>query len=241
MASAASITTGIASLGLPKPHPNFVTTQVLQKARGNPPLPALIATTKHRLLAADFTAPFILESVAQSLPSDISNPAVKEARLEGPIFVQVLAVEDLSKSRWEQIEAIEAVERGEATRGREVIRVVPEEGDDRPGQGQAATPGGGPPAGSAARNAKAGPHKLVLQDVKGQRVFGFELKAVDGVGLGMSIGCKMVLRGVVVARGMVMMEPGTAKVLGGKIDELHKAWLENRKTDLKAAIEAVAE
>ena len=135
--------------------------------------------------------------------------------------MQVLSVEDMSKSRWEQIEAIEALERGEGTKGREIIRVAAtEEGDDE----------------NAARN--DGPHKLALQDAKGTRIYGIELKGVEGVGLGMSMGCKMVLRNVVVARGVVLLEPGTTTVLGGKIEGLHKAWKEGRKAELKAAIEA---
>ena len=54
----------------------------------------------------------------------------------------------------------------------------------------------------------------------------------------MSMGCKMVLRNVVVARGVVLLELGTTTVLGGKIEGLHKAWKEGRKAELKAAIEA---
>lgn len=135
--------------------------------------------------------------------------------------MQVLSVEDMSKSRWEQIEAIEALERGEGTKGREVIRVAAtEEGEDE----------------HVKRD--VGPHKLALQDARGTRIYGIELKGVEGVGLGMSMGCKMVLRNVVVARGVVLLEPGTTTALGGKIEGLHKAWKDGRKTELKAAIEA---
>lgn len=128
----------------------------------------------------------------------------------------------MSKSRWEQIEAIEALERGEGTKGREIVRVAaPEEGDGAGGDVQ----GGG------------GPHKLLLQDAAGRRAYGIELRALEGVGLGMSIGCKFVLRDAVVARGVVLLEPRTTMVLGGKIDALHKAWREGRKAELKRAIE----
>lgn len=150
--------------------------------------------------------------------------------------MQVLSIEDISESRWEQIEAIEAQERGETTKGREVIRVVAEEEGEN-GQGQAA-------AGSRANNnnnsgaASSGPHKLVLQDMKGHTVFAFELKRIPKVEVGMSIGTKMVLRNVMIARGMVMLEPERVVVLGGKIDALHKMWLENRKMDLLEAVGA---
>ena len=142
----------------------------------------------------------------------------------GPIAVQVLAVEDMSKSRWEQIEAIEALERGEGTKGREIIRVTATEEGNEESSGVAARGGG--------------PHKLALQDALGSRVYGIELKGVEGVGVGMSMGCKMILKNVVVARGMVLLEPGTVTVVGGKIEGLHKAWKEGRKAELRAAIEA---
>lgn len=148
---------------------------------------------------------------------------IKERRLSGSIAVQVLAIEDMSKSRWEQIEAIEALERGEGTKGREIIRVAAAEDDDS--------------AGTAIQKS-GGPHKLLLQDAAGKGVYGIELKGLEGVGLGMSIGCKVVLKNTLVARGVVLLEPATVTVLGGKIEELHKAWKEGRKAELKAAIEA---
>ena len=148
---------------------------------------------------------------------------IEERRLAGSIAVQVLAVEDMSKSRWEQIEAIEALERGEGTRGREIIRVAAVEDEDS--------------AGTTVQRG-GGPHKLVLQDAAGRRAYGIELRGLEGVGMGMSIGCKVVLKNALVARGVVLLEPATTVVLGGKIEELHKAWKEGRKAELKAAIEA---
>lgn len=150
---------------------------------------------------------------------------VKERRLSGSIAAQVLAVEDMSKSRWEQIEAIEALERGEGTRGREIIRVAAVEDDDGDSAGARVPKGGGP-------------HELLLQDAAGTCVYGIELKGLEEVGVGMSIGCKVVLKNVLVARGVVLLEPTTTVVSGGKIEELHRAWKEGRKAELKAAIEA---
>jgi RecQ-mediated genome instability protein 1 len=151
--------------------------------------------------------------------------------LPATIPVQVIGVEDLSRSRWEQLEAIEAQERGEMTKGREIIRVVEtEEGEDGVGTVRALAEAG----------RSGGPHRLVLQDVKGQTVYGLELKTVKGLGMGMSIGTKMVLSAVTVARGVVLLEPETVVVLGGKIDALHKVWVGNRKKDLLAAVEGRA-
>ena len=196
---------------------SFLTTQ-----RPTTPLPALTQTACFRLLASDITTSLIT-SPSTCFPQDVHDANIKERRLSGSIAVQVLAVEDMSKSRWEQIEAIEALERGEGTRGREIIRVAAAEDDDAAG---ATVQKGG------------GPHKLLLQDAAGRRVYGIELKGLEGVGVGMSIGCKVVLKNALVARGVVLLEPATTVVLGGKMEELHKAWKEGRKAELKAAIEA---
>lgn len=195
----------------------FLTTQ-----KSTTPLPALTSTALFRLLASDITQ--TLERTAKCcLPSDIKNIDIKERRLSGPIVVQVLGVDDMSKSRWEQIEAIEALERGEGTKGREIIRLPLAEEEDN--AGTSVQKGGGP-------------HKLLLQDAQGSRVYGIEFKDVEGVGLGMNIGCKLVLKGSLIARGILLLEPGTTSLLGGKIEVLHKAWKDNRKRDLKAAIDA---
>ena len=196
---------------------SFLTTQ-----RPTTPLPALTQTACFRLLASDITTS-LTTSPSTCFPQAVHDANIKERRLSGSIAVQVLAVEDMSKSRWEQIEAIEALERGEGTRGREIIRVAAAEEDDSAG---ATVKKGG------------GPHKLLLQDAAGRRVYGIELKGLEGVGVGMSIGCKVVLKNALVARGVVLLEPATTVVLGGKMEELHKAWKEGRKAELKAAIEA---
>ena len=129
----------------------------------------------------------------------------------------------MSKSRWQQIEAIEALERGEGTKGREIIRVVAtEEGDDS----------------TQAAEKSSGPHKLLLQDTRGTKVFGVEFKEVKGVGLSMNIGAKVVLKNALVARGVILLDPTSTTLLGGKIDAMYKAWKDGRKADLKAAIEA---
>ncbi|KAL8771782.1 MAG: hypothetical protein Q9209_002973 [Squamulea sp. 1 TL-2023] len=196
-------------------------TAFLNTQKTTTPLPALTQTALFRLLSSDITTSLTADG-PQCLPPDIHNVNVKECRLQGPIVVQLLGIEDMSKSRWEQIEAIEALERGEGTKGREIIRVTATEDDNDSG---------------VVGNKGGGPHKLSLQDARGTGVYGIELKVIKGVGLGMSIGCKIALRNAVVARGVILMEPANTTILGGKIEALHKAWKENRKAELKAAIE----
>ncbi|KAL8830169.1 MAG: hypothetical protein Q9191_001591 [Dirinaria sp. TL-2023a] len=203
------------------PSQSWLTT-FLATQKTSTPIPALASTALFRLLASDISKT-LDRDLSVGFPNDVSNVNFQERKLQGSIAAQVLAVEDMSKSRWEQIEAIEALERGEGTKGREIIRVVPNDDGDNAGTG--VQKGGGP-------------HKLLLQDVHGNSVYAIELKGVEGVGSGMSIGCKVVLKNPVVARGALLLEPGTTMILGGKIEALHKIWKENRKAELKAMIEA---
>ncbi|KAL8875522.1 MAG: hypothetical protein Q9198_006134 [Flavoplaca austrocitrina] len=196
-------------------------TAFMSTQKSTTPLPALTSTASFRLLSSDITTSLSSDS-PHCLPNDIHNVNVKERRLQGPIVVQLLGIEDMSKSRWEQIEAIEALERGEGTKGREIIRVTATEDNDDS---------------SAGINNGGGPHKLSLQDAHGTCIYGIELRDIKGVGLDMRIGCKMILRNVLVARGVLLLEPANTTLLGGKIEALHKAWKENRKAELKAAIE----
>ncbi|KAK6443040.1 hypothetical protein LTR95_000754 [Oleoguttula sp. CCFEE 5521] len=208
-----SIATHLASKNVP-PTPAWLAS-FLPSIRTSTPLQALQKTALFRILATDITTS-LATIPATSLPANIANAAVKELRLPGPIVVQVLDIEDIGHSRWSQFEALEAQERGETRRGHEVIRVIPEEGNV-----------------PAPVNASAGPHKLLLQDGKGTKVYGFEMRDVGGVNVGMGIGAKLVLRGVTVARGVVMLEPGGVEVLGGKVEAWDKKWREERKEVLK--------
>jgi RecQ-mediated genome instability protein 1 len=219
----ASLTTHLSGKFL---HPtNTWLTAFLASQRPSTPLAVLYSTAAFRLLASDITTTLSAPSNG-IFPADIHDPATKSRVLRGPILVQVRDIEDMSLSRWEQIEALEASERGEGTKGREVIRVVAEEdgadGRDVKGAGR----GGG------------GPFKVLLQDAKGATAYGMELKSVEGLSLDMSTGAKMVLTNATVARGMVLLEPACVNMLGGKVETWHKEWKDGRKDRLKDAIEA---
>ena len=201
---------------------SFIATQ-----KSTTPIQVLLQTAVFRLLASDLTTTLIV-SHTTCFPNDIVNVNCQECRLDGPIAVQMLSVEDLSKSRWERIETIEAVERGEQKKGREIIRVanVPD-GEDVPNPGN-----------DTQRSKSSGPHKLLLQDAAGLKVWGIELKPVKGVDLSMPIGCKFVLRNVLVARGLLLLNGSSTLSLGGKIEESHRIWRDGRKDELRAQIEA---
>lgn len=66
-----------------------------------------------------------------------------------------------------------------------------------------------------------------------------ELKRVEKIGYApaMYIGCKVLVgAGARVARGVVLLEPATTRVLGGKIEVLDKKWREGREKALRDAV-----
>ncbi|KAI9772073.1 MAG: hypothetical protein M1840_001361 [Geoglossum simile] len=215
------VATGVAKATSLYPSSTWIRS-LLPTLRAAPP-PVLTKTASFRLLTTDFTTSLSL-SQTSTFPSTIQNASLPERILPAgrPIPVQVVGVEDLGRSKMEQIEALEAVERGETKKGRELIRVVREEGEER-GHGRE-------------EERTAGPCRLILQDAAGVRVYGIDLKPVEGVKLGMFIGTKIILHKAIVARGVLLLEPTTATVIGGKIESLHAAWFENRKKELMIAI-----
>ncbi|OMP88035.1 RecQ-mediated genome instability protein 1 [Diplodia seriata] len=242
----ADLTTHLTARGLP-PSPHWLQHAVLPSLRPNTPLAAARQTALFRLLAADIAtqpSPLAHSPASNRLPANVatSGAAVKEIVVPGPVAVQVLDVEDVGRSRWSQVEALEARARGEGTKGREVVRLVAAENGDE--GGDAGNGGGGGGGGGTARTTAAadagggrvGPHKLLLVDAAGTRVYGFELAAVPGVDVErMGIGAKLVLRNAVVARGVVLLEPKTATCLGGKVEALDKPWREGRLARLREA------
>ena len=149
--------------------------------------------------------------------------------------MQVLDILDLGSSAWSQVEALSRIEAGEEVKGREVVRVVPiMNADDGAG---ADAPSAGAGMAPAATKRSAGPHKVLLQDARGTKVWGFEVVKIPKVGIGeegTSIGCKMLLKGCVVRRGVVMLGPECVSVLGGKVEGWDRRWKEGRKTRLTA-------
>src|ERR1700761_1294513 len=91
--------------------------------RLNTPNVALQKTALFRLLSTDLTTS--IQPASNSIfPADVSSPEPRDRKVPGPITVQVLDIEDIGQSRWSQVESIEAFQRGEKTKGKEIIRVV---------------------------------------------------------------------------------------------------------------------
>lgn len=226
--------TSILSQSLPFPSQPFLTSLVTAR-NPPPPLPSLLATAKARLLACDLTSVIVIDQSSPSLPQGLDDPSKENLRLTRDVHVQVVDVENLSLSRWEQVEELEAVERGETTRGREVIRVTDDaEQDPSSAQTQPQSRPAPPTAGKSAT------HRLTLQDCSGKRIFAIELRRIEKIGVGKTnMGEKILLKaGTVVARGNVLITPENCVVLGGKVDAWQRAWVEGRMARLKEAIGA---
>ncbi|KAL6813859.1 hypothetical protein J3E69DRAFT_348025 [Trichoderma sp. SZMC 28015] len=231
----------ILAQSLPPPSQTLLTT--LTSRSPPPPIPSLLATAKARLLASDLTntSGTVVDPSMPVFPPNIDSATVQESTISQNTHVQVLDIENLSLSRWEQVEELEAIERGERTRGRQVIRVTDEDNGEADvssssaGQTQASRAGGAAASGGA--NAV---HRLVLQDGRGKKVFAVELKRISGIGIGKThIGEKILLRaGAVVARGTILLTPETCTLLGGKIEAWHEAWMEGRLARLRESVGA---
>ena len=222
------------------------------------PLAALTSTAKFRLLATDFTSS--LSTARQQIFADnASDLNIKESTLAIDIPVQVLDIQDVSTSKWSQIEAIDRVERGEEIKGREVIRTVAGASDENDNEvaGEGTTQQIQASSNNqASRKGSSGPHKLLLQDAAGNKVWAFELARIDRITIvnqnpptngtvvpieGLQIGCKMLLRkGTKIRRGLIMLTPANTAIMGGKVEIWDKQWRESRKARLNQLLEAAA-
>jgi RecQ-mediated genome instability protein 1 len=195
---------------------------VLPTLKLNAPIFGLQKTALFRMLASDITAS--VQSSPQSiLPTTVSDPSTAQLLIRGPVLVQILDIEDIGRSRWSQVEAIEMEERGEFTRGREIVRAVPTD-EDGTEAGRSVTTG---------QTVSDGPHKLLLQDATGRTVYAMELEKLREINISCPIGTKLVLQNVNVARGMLLLTPASVEFLGGKIDAWDKKWRDERKSVLK--------
>ncbi|KAH7015206.1 hypothetical protein EDB80DRAFT_707359 [Ilyonectria destructans] len=232
----------ILAQSLPYPSTGFLNS--LTTARSPPPpLPSLVATAKARLLAADLSSSSLFNvGSLPSFPPGVDAAATRELRLPRAVHVQVVDVENLSLSRWEQIEELEAVERGETTRGREVIRVTAEdenENGESSAQTQTQRPSTRTPTSTGIRPAgKNATHRLTLQDCKGTKVYAIELKRMDSIGVGKTqMGEKLLLKaGTVIARGTILLEPDKCVMLGGKVEAWQRVWMDGRLGRLRETV-----
>ena len=219
-----------------------ITPSRLQTASSNPS--SLFATFDFRFKAADLAESVDHASAPECcFPANIANlhKAVVGKPAGGrspPVLVQVVDVWDMGSSRIDTLDRIEMAERGEIRKGQQIIRVV----DEAPADDAGRVNNGPAFSGAGVASEKSiGPHKLLLEDAKGERAYAFEYAAIDKVDLDMPIGTKMLLREVEVLRGTLLLEPKNTTVIGGKVEEMQRVHREARKEKLKSELQAIKE
>ncbi|KAF7912225.1 uncharacterized protein EAF01_001246 [Botrytis porri] len=241
---------------LPLPSPTFlhsILTPSTTHLSSLPSLPSLLATTRHRLLSTSLTTPNFLSPETHSLPPSLSSPLIKESLLENDIPVQVLDIEDLSRSKSDLLLDLEAERLGERTQGRSIIRVADESSSSSSALDLGSSASTQHPHQNQTQNQhksnpshSPGPFKLHLQDLTGATIYAFTsalptsspLQDKIGFPPKMNIGCKILLqRGTRVHRGMVRLEAHTCIVLGGRVEGLDRAWREGWEGRLRESIE----
>ncbi|CAK7222219.1 hypothetical protein SBRCBS47491_004791 [Sporothrix bragantina] len=257
MNQALQIRSALASEQLPVPCQAWFQTLITQQPPQQRTLPALVAAAKARLLASDLTASGLFDTTSPPpvFPREVvsSSPAsVQETCLAHDVVAQVVDLENVSQSRWQQVQALEAIERGEQKRGREIIRVLAggDAGNDGEAGDETDTGNGNADGRPVARASATGgtsdanaTHRLVLQDAAGQTLFALELTRIYRIGIGrLRIGEKLLLKkGTVVARGTLLLEPASVRFLGGQVEPLNKAWVEGRLARLRSEAQAAGQ
>jgi RecQ-mediated genome instability protein 1 len=152
----------------------------------HPPLtPAILAN-----LHTSFLNSTLQQSAA---PQSYLPPATANQHnisIPGPTLVQVIHVQDIGKSRIAQLEALEKAIEEAGPEGRRVVE-LPAEDDDEGGNNEnnAAAQNGANEGISVGKSIC----KLLLEDGRGERVYGMEVKAIEGIKVGMALGCKVPL------------------------------------------------
>lgn len=195
-------------------------TSLTSSTRPAVPLQSLQQTAYFQILASDITTSV---QPTTSFPQQLSDRNIVEQRYAGPILVQLLDIEDIGASVWSQIEAIDAQERGDAMRGREVVRVLPaEQTSDTVAQ--------------STRSWHGGPYKLCIQDARGTKLDALILDAIANFTADTPIGSKLQLRDLRIARGVILLDARNVQFLGGKVVEWDNAWKATRKHRLTEKI-----
>lgn len=141
------------------------------------PNPALLST-----FHATFLATPLDQSAAPPSFLPVSIPAQHNTTIPGPALVQVVHVQDIGTSRLAQLEALEKAINETGPQGRRVVDLPAE--DD--GEGEPASQNG-----VDALSVGKSVCKLLLEDGMGERVYGMEVKPIEGIKVGMSLGCKV--------------------------------------------------
>ncbi|KAG4300993.1 hypothetical protein PCANB_002670 [Pneumocystis canis] len=130
--------------------------------------------------------------------------------LLGPYCLQVIQIQDIGFSLLEQLEYLEKFEDNGRLKAFNIIKEEPITDDDN----------------NNIENDKNKTvkkmFKLLLEDASGCCIWAIEHKPIQEIHLKMNIGSKILLKNILILRGVLMLNPMNITFLGGKIDELNK-------------------
>jgi RecQ mediated genome instability protein len=152
----------------------------LLETRRNDPFKALVMTVRSRVLNAELEDSIDKSQTQNLFPPTAMNETQyrRDTKIPRTITVQVIEIEDVSRSRMDQLETLEREERGENVKGREIVRNVTE--GDEGGAGQVFS-----------KPDTTGEIKLLLEDAVLGRMYGIALDPIKGIHTGMNIGTKV--------------------------------------------------
>ena len=97
-------------------------------------------------------------------------------------------MQDIGKSRIAQLEALEKAIEEAGPEARRVVALPAEDEDGADNENAVAQNGANANEGITVGKSIC---KVLLEDGKGERVYGMEVKAIEGIKVGMSLGCKV--------------------------------------------------
>jgi len=150
-------------------------------SRIQPPPRALTPTVIGKLHSSFLDSPLQQTCTHNSYLPDQLN-AKHGTSIPGPSLVQVIHVEDVGTGRLAQLEAMDKALSDAGPQGRRVVGLPPIEDDENTEAGRDTVEG---------LNVGKSICKLLLEDGRGERVYGMEVKAIEEVRVGMPLGCKV--------------------------------------------------
>ncbi|KAF1812492.1 hypothetical protein P152DRAFT_341288 [Eremomyces bilateralis CBS 781.70] len=219
------------------PSPSFLHSFISSQTR-NLPINAVCHSARFRILNADIRE-CLSPPPNQLLPRDLtrSNPhdlPAQERHLAGPFVLQIAWVEDIGKSKWSQLTEWEQAKRDE---GREkVVGLADADSDDA---AEATHPANAIGQGRSQALAPKGPFKLHLHDAQNPpaQVHGVTVGPIEGINVDVPMGGKILVKDVVVARGVMLLDSSNTTLLGGKVHALATKYKEGRIDYLRRHLE----
>lgn len=173
------------------------------------------------LVASDIRESTTSEGAAPYIVSEQHN-----VRIENTMLLQIVRVREIGISIVNQLEYLNDLEELKKLKGQKVIRLVHDEsGDEEQNDDDGLT--------EAQDAVQKGSElkkmcRLILEDSNGQRFWGLERKPIKGIQLSTKLGTKLLVKNVLVRRGVLMLDPNNTTILGGSIEEWDKDYFPKR-------------